>query len=103
METHREKIKHLLIETKEPLTIDEIAYILGFNPEEKRAIYEHLAHVAKSVRRESKGELMLFMLPPTCRKCGYVFKKLTKPKKPSKCPKCGSQRIESPKFIIQKV
>ena len=100
METLREKIKDLLMKTKEPLTVDEIALELGVERENVKDIYEHLRHVAKTIRRESKGKLLLYMLPPRCRNCGYVFKSLDKPRKPSKCPKCGSQRIDPPKFII---
>ncbi len=100
METLREKIKNLLIKTHKPLTVDEIASELDVEKIDVKIIYEHLRHVAKTIRRESKGSLMLYMLPPKCRNCGYVFKNLSKPKKPSKCPRCGSQRIDPPKFII---
>mgnify|MGYP000250470787 CR=1 FL=1 len=100
METLRERIKNLLMKTKEPLTVDEIALRLGVDRENIKDIYEHLRHVAKTIRRESSGKLVLYMLPPMCRNCGYVFKNLNKPRKPSKCPKCGSQRIDPPRFII---
>ena len=103
METLRERIKNLLMNVKEPLTVDEIALELGVERENIKDIYEHLRHVAKTIRRESKGKLALFMLPPKCKNCGYVFKNLNKPRRPSKCPRCGSQRIDSPKFIISEV
>jgi len=41
------------------------------------------------------------MVPPTCKTCGYVFKDLDRPKRPSRCPRCRSERISSPLFIIQ--
>ena len=103
LETLREKIKRLLTETTYPLSVEEIAFSLGLDPRNKDAIYEHLKHIAKTIRRESQGQLVLYMLPPKCRNCGYVFKKLDKPRKPSKCPKCKSQRIDPPRFIIEKV
>lgn len=103
METLRERIKKLLIETDFPLSVDEIAFNLGLDPKNKNIVYEHLKHIAKTIKRESRGELMLYMIPPKCRNCGYIFKSLSKPKKPSKCPKCYSQRIDSPKFIIERV
>ncbi|MEM2810799.1 MAG: transcriptional regulator, partial [Candidatus Korarchaeum sp.] len=43
----------------------------------------------------------LLMEPPQCRKCGYIFKDLKKPRKPSKCPKCGSEWISPPRFTIR--
>ncbi len=101
METLRERIKKLLIATSTPLTIEEIANELGVERERVKDIYSHLTHIAKTVRRESRGRLILYMVPPICRNCGYVFKNLNKPRKPSKCPKCGSQRIEPPRFIIK--
>ena len=103
LETLREKIKRLLIETKYPLSVEEIALSLSLDPRDKDLVYEHLKHIAKTIRRESQGKLVLYMLPPKCRNCGYIFKNLDKPRKPSKCPKCRSQRIDSPKFIIEEV
>ncbi|MEM4718310.1 MAG: transcriptional regulator, partial [Desulfurococcaceae archaeon] len=38
--------------------------------------------------------------PPTCRKCGFVFKDLKRPRKPSKCPSCKSEWITPPRFLI---
>ncbi|HID42001.1 MAG TPA: transcriptional regulator, partial [Pyrodictium sp.] len=47
------------------------------------------------------GRAVLYMIPPRCRNCGYVFTDLDSPKKPSKCPMCKSQRIEPPRFYIE--
>ena len=98
--TIREKIVRLLMETQRPLTASEIASILGLPVGSEREVYEHLSHIAKTVRRKSGGRLALYMVPPQCRKCGYVFKDLDKPRKPSKCPRCNSQWIDPPKFYI---
>ena len=99
--TLREKIMKLLSETKEPLSVDEICYILNLPLSERDRVYESLIHIAKTIRRQSKGKKQLLMVPPQCRNCGFIFKNLNKPKKPSKCPKCKSQRIDPPKFIIK--
>lgn len=98
-ETVRRQIMNLLKGSKHPLTVDEIALILGYdlNPAQ---VYDHLKHIAKTVRRESGGRLALVMRPPVCRKCGYVFKDIKKPRAPSKCPRCHSQWIEPPAFLI---
>mgnify|MGYP000551247459 CR=1 FL=1 len=99
--TLREKIMKLLSETKEPLSVDEICCILNLPLSERDRVYESLIHIAKTIRRQSKGKKQLLMVPPQCRNCGFIFKNLNKPKKPSKCPKCKSQRIDPPKFIIK--
>jgi len=93
----RERIVELLTKSDEPLTIDEIADSLGLDRSKRSEIYEHLTHIAKSVKQ--KG-LILVMVPPKCKSCGYVFKDLTKPRKPSKCPRCRSERIYPPRFKI---
>lgn len=100
-ETSRERITRLLIETTTPLSAREIALELGLDPRTgERIVYEHLSHIAKTIRRQSGGKLALYMIPPRCRNCGYVFKDLSKPRKPSRCPKCKSERIDPPRFKI---
>ncbi len=95
--TVREKIIDLLSHTNNPLTVYEIITNLNFRMKESE-IYEHLKHIAKTIKSRG-GELL--MRPPTCKVCGYVFKDLDKPRKPTKCPRCKSERIESPAFIIK--
>lgn len=97
--TTRERIEDLLKKAGRPLTVEEIISSLSLEVTNKE-VYEHIAHIAKSVRARSGGKLALFMEPPYCRKCGYVFKELDKPKKPSRCPRCKSEWIASPRFII---
>ncbi len=96
----REKILDLLMNADEPMSVDDIARELGLDPRESKEIYRHLEHVARTAR--GKYGMTLLMEPPVCRKCGYIFKDLRKPRKPSKCPKCGSQWIEPPRFIIRR-
>jgi len=98
--TLREKIMKLLMESREPLSVDEIAAILGLSPRDKHLVYDALTHIAKTIKRRSGGRLELVMIPPTCKKCGYVFKDLKKPRKPSRCPRCKSERINPPLFKI---
>lgn len=99
--TIREKILRILLEAKEPLDAYMIALEAGLDPStSEKEVYEHLIHIAKTTRRRSKGKLLLYMIPPRCRDCGYVFKDLRKPRKPSRCPRCKSQRITPPLFKI---
>ncbi|MDH5816077.1 MAG: transcriptional regulator [Candidatus Nezhaarchaeota archaeon] len=97
-ETLRERIIKILRDSSEPLTADNIITLLGLADIKSRDVYEHLKHIAKSVR--AKGHEVLVMIPPSCRTCGFTFTNLDKPKKPSKCPKCKSERIAPPAFKI---
>jgi predicted Zn-ribbon and HTH transcriptional regulator len=97
--TIRERIIELLRSAREPLTAEDIVRILGLEIP-VREVYEHLLHIAKTIRSKSQGREVLLMEPPVCRKCGYVFRDLDKPKKPSRCPRCKSEWISPPRFII---
>ncbi len=94
-ETRREKIIRLLTESKEPLTLDEIAAMVG--EEDRRKVIEDLEHIAKTVRKEGK---QLLMEPARCNKCGYVFKS-ARARPPSRCPRCKSEWIQPPRFTIR--
>ena len=65
----------------------------------KRSIvYEDIDHISKSVKRENKE---LLISPARCGKCQFVFKVRKTAKAPSKCPKCRSEWILSPGFVIR--
>lgn len=98
--TTRERIYELLKRSEKPLTVDEIISLLNIPDLNPRNVYEHLEHIARSVKARSKGREYLAMDPPVCRKCGFVFKELRKPKKPTKCPRCRSEWISPPRFLI---
>ena len=101
-ETTRERILRLLLESRKPLSAAEIATLLGLDPvHAEKEIYSHLKHIAKTLRRRYGGRYTLYMVPPRCRNCGYIFKDLSEPRRPSKCPRCRSQRIEPPRFYIE--
>jgi hypothetical protein len=100
--TIRERILKLLLQSSRPLSAAEIATELGLDPRRaERDIYEHLRHLAKTVKRRVPG-YRIYMVPPTCLSCGYVFSNLDKPRKPSKCPRCRSQRIAPPRFYLSR-
>ncbi len=101
-ETTRERILRLLLESRRPLSAAEIASLVGLDPaRSEKLVYEHLKHIAKTLRRRRGGRYVLYMVPPRCRDCGYVFTDLDEPRRPSKCPRCRSQRIEPPRFYIE--
>lgn len=96
--SRRERIIELISSVDKPLDVKEIAKALGIKPSEAKTIYEDLAHIARSLRGTSS---VLLMEPPSCLSCGYVFKDLDSPRRPSRCPKCKSERISNPRFIIR--
>ena len=100
--TIRERILRLLIASRRPLSAREIAELVGLDPVRgEREVYEHLRHLAKTLRRRHGGRAVLYMIPPRCRDCGYVFTDLDRPRRPSRCPRCHSQRIEPPRFYVE--
>ena len=96
--SRRERIIELLTATEEPMDVGEIARELGLDPREAASIYEDLEHIARSLKNSG---FVLLVQPPACKSCGYVFKDLKRLKKPSKCPRCRSERIYPPRFIIR--
>ena len=87
-QTIRQEIIELL--KKERLSVRDLSQIVG-RPEKE--INAQLSQIGKSVNLE--------MEEPECIKCGFVFERKGKTKKPGKCPKCRSTRISSPLFMIQ--
>jgi transcriptional regulator len=90
-ETIRQKIISLLAERT--VSAKELSAEVLVSEKE---IYEHLEHIHRSV---GKG---LTVMPAECRKCGFVFKKRDKMKKPGRCPVCHSELIQEPFFTVSK-
>jgi len=97
MPSRRERIQQMLKDSKNQLSAEDIAALLGerIDPD---TIYEDIEHVAKSVYAESGGEESVIMFPPKCRACGFIFRGLKKPRRPGRCPKCKSERVTPPLF-----
>lgn len=85
--TIRQEVLKLLEEYGEQ-TIGELSKAIGKSEKE---LYDHLEHLL-----ESKS---LVIIPAECLKCGYIFAKRKKVKKPGKCPKCKNTYIQQPSFI----
>lgn len=96
--SRRERIIELLSTTEVPLDVGQIAEALGIDSRSAKMLYEDLEHIARSLKGSG---MILLMVPPACKACGYVFKDLEKPRRPSKCPRCKSERVTSPRFIIK--
>ena len=101
--TRREKIVKILIDADRPLSVEEIGLMLRLPRGETKQLYDEIRHASRSLQRKTGGRLAIVMLPPKCTKCGFVFRNLKRPRKPSKCPRCKSERIESPKFTVREL
>ena len=66
----------------------------------EKEVYDHLDHIQKSL---NKRGLRLLLTPAECKKCGFIFKKRERLKKPGKCPLCRSTSIEEPLFSIETI
>jgi transcriptional regulator len=91
-DTIRHKIISIL--KGQPLSAKEISQDIGISEKE---VYEHLEHIKQTV---SKSGHILGITPSECNKCGFVFKKRERFKKPGKCPDCVSESISVPLFLI---
>jgi len=65
----------------------------------ERDVYEHLEHIRRTM---NKGDHKLTVIPARCEKCGFVFAKRGRLKRPGKCPICHSESLEEPVFSVQK-
>jgi predicted Zn-ribbon and HTH transcriptional regulator len=92
MQTIRQKIIELLSSTE--LEARELSQELGIQEKE---VYDHLAHVARSVRAEKKK---LIIHPSRCLRCGFVFEDRKRLTPPGRCPKCKQSYLQSPRYSI---
>jgi predicted Zn-ribbon and HTH transcriptional regulator len=97
MPTRREMIAQFLEETEYPLTAQDLCERLDIK--KRSIIYEDIDHIARSVKREGKE---VIIRPARCGKCQYVFSRVSTAKAPTKCPKCKSEWILAPAFLIKK-
>jgi predicted Zn-ribbon and HTH transcriptional regulator len=63
----------------------------------EKEVYEHLEHIRKSA---NKKDLTLLIDPAECLRCGFVFRKREKLRKPGRCPVCRGEQIQDPLFSI---
>ena len=55
-------------------------------------------HIDRSLARTGER---LVVEPAVCQECGFGFKKREKKTRPSRCPKCQSERITAPRFRVE--
>jgi len=90
--TVRERISAALREAA--LTAREISQRASV-PE--RDVAEHLRHLEHSLVHAGER---LFVSAPLCLKCGFAFTERERHGRPSRCPRCKSERISPPCFRI---
>lgn len=92
MNTVRQAIVSLLSEGQ--FTARAVSGVLGVSEKE---VYEHLAHVSRSVRYMKKK---LSVIPARCLECGYVFEDRNRFTPPARCPRCRGEHIHDPEYRI---
>ncbi len=92
MQTIRQEIIDLLSQYE--LDARGLSQELGIREKE---VYDHLAHVARSVKAEKKK---LIIHPSLCLQCGFVFEDRKRLTRPSRCPKCIRSHLQSPRYSI---
>ena len=65
----------------------------------EREVYSHLEHIQKTLA--SSGRRLLIR-PAECKKCGFLFAKRDRMKKPGKCPVCREELIKEPFFGLKR-
>ncbi len=92
-ETVRQEIRTFL--GGSPATTREISQAVRASEKE---VLEHLEHLEKSL----SGKGSKFMVSPAeCEKCGFVFQKRKRLKKPGRCPLCRSTAVCEPLFSVR--
>lgn len=96
-EERQDTVRHTLLSMLEegPHTARELSGRVGI-PEKE--VYDHLDHIKKTT---SKSRRKLIVTPPECKKCGFIFTKQERLRKPGKCPLCKGESIREPTFTIE--
>ena len=66
----------------------------------ERDVSGHLEHIRKTVALSGKH---LVIMPAECKKCGFIYSKREKLKRPGKCPICRGESISEPHFVIEEI
>lgn len=91
-ETIRREMLSLL--SVQPLTAKDISAEVHIS---EKDVYEHLEHIERSAHKTGHH---LMVIPAECLKCGFIFKKRERLKKPGKCPICHEEKIQEPLFRV---
>lgn len=90
--TERDRIAQVL--RSDQLTAKEISQRVSV---QERDVAEHLRHLEHSLVHAGER---LQTCAPHCVKCGFEFTTRARHTRPSRCPRCKSERISPPRFTI---
>ena len=93
VETLRQRIRALL--AGPPLTLKEISGEVRISEKE---ILGHLEHLERSLHGQGGA---LVVEPAECGRCGFVFAKRERLRKPGRCPVCRGEMIHEPLFSVR--
>ena len=91
-DTIRHEILSLLKE--QTVSAREISGQIGVS---EKDVYGHLEHIERSAHHTGHH---LKVIPAECTKCGFVFKKRERLRKPGRCPVCKGEKIQEPLFGV---
>ena len=78
-----------------PKGLDELSRELGVS---EKVLPDALEKVRRSLQR---GSAQLHQEPARCLGCSFAFEARTRTKRPSRCPRCSSERLSRPRFWIE--
>ena len=90
--TVREALRQVLMEG--PKTARELSARVGIG---EKDVAGHLEHLVRSVKQSGDR---FEVVPAACLDCGFVFKDRARFTRPSRCPRCKSQQLSTPRFAI---
>ncbi|MBX7077659.1 MAG: transcriptional regulator [Nannocystaceae bacterium] len=77
-----------------PLAALELSSIVRIS---QREVADHLEHLQRSL---AGSEERLVVEPARCNACEFEFESRDRLSRPSRCPKCKSERIDPPRFRV---
>lgn len=78
-----------------PRGLDELSRELGVS---EKLLPDALEKVRRSL---ASSGARLCQEPPRCIECGFAFEARARTKRPSRCPRCSSERLSRPRFWIE--
>ncbi|HTV21276.1 MAG TPA: hypothetical protein VMG12_21465 [Polyangiaceae bacterium] len=79
----------------EPKGLDELSRELGVS---EKQLPDALEKLRRSLQHAGES---LHQTAPRCLACSFEFDGRTRAKKPSRCPRCSSERLTKPRFWIE--
>ncbi len=89
-------VRHEIMHELEGVTLSA-REISGKVSVSEKEVYAHLEHIQRSM---ADGNRRLNVIPAECIKCGFIFRKRERLKKPGRCPVCHGEHIQDPSFSI---